>query len=292
MPLDPALIARLKSLELRAQRVVDGYASGLHQNPARGFSVEFAQHREYAPGDDLRYLDWRQHARSDRYHLKEFESETDFSGILLIDTSESMDYRSPEASWSKLDCARTLAAAITLVLARQRDSVGLMLFDERLTLVRPPSSKPAHVKELIGQLDGMMAHGSTNLALSLKLLADRLKRRSVVLLFSDLFADPADLSRGLKRLAHRRHDVRVVQLADPAEVDFPFDEALRFLGSESEPSLAVDSRGIAAAYRQEFAAHCQAVRTICRKLGLSYVFARTDAPPDRLLRDIFSTRQH
>ena len=288
MPLDPALIAKLEPLEVRARKVVEGYVAGRHESPYRGVSVEFAEHRDYAPGDDLRYLDWKLHARTDRFHLKQFEEETNFAAHVLLDVSESMTYRSEAAAWSKLDCGKTLAAAAAYLVVRQRDAAGLALFDRQARSVLPPSSKPSHLTEVFRVLDEAAAGEDTAVGPILHDLAARVTRRGLVLVFSDLFDEPESVLRGLRHLAHRRHDVRVAQVVDPAEVEFPFDEPTRFVGMEGLPDLAVDAGALRRAYRSEFEAHRRAIESGCRDMGASYRLVRTDEPPDRVLMELLS----
>lgn len=289
MSLDPALIAKLNPLEVRARRVVEGYVAGRHESPYRGFSVEFAEHRDYAPGDDLRYLDWKLHAKTDRFHLKQFEEETNFAAHVLLDVSESMTYRSDSAPWSKLDCARTLAAATAYMVVRQRDAAGVVLFDHETRAMLPPSSKASHLAEVYRTIETTSAGKDTSLGPMLHHLATRVTRRGLVIVMSDLFDDPESVLRGIRHLAHRRHDVRVAQIVDPAELDFPFSEPTRFLGMEGLPSLALDGGAIRRAYRDEFEAHRRVLESGCRDAGASYRLVRTDEAPDRVLAELLSS---
>ncbi len=288
MPLDPVLVARLAPLEVRARRVVEGYAAGRHSSPYRGFSVEFAEHRDYVPGDDLRYLDWKLHAKTDRFHLKQFEEETNFAAHLLLDVSESMTYRSAAAAWSKLDCAKTLAAAAAYLVIRQRDAAGLAVFDSQIRAVLPPSSMPSQFNELVRTLDETSSGRDTSLGPILHDLAGRVTKRGLVVVLSDLFDEPESILRGLRHLAHRRHDVRVAQIVDPAETDFPFDEPTRFLAMEGLPDLSVDAAGLRRAYRDEFESHRRTIEAGCRDMGASYRLVRTDEPPDRVLLELLA----
>jgi len=286
--LDPALIAKLAPLEVRARKVIEGSVAGRHSSPYRGFSVEFAEHRDYAPGDDLRYLDWKLHAKTDRYHLKQFEEETNFAAHVLLDVSQSMTYRSEAAPWSKLDCGKTLAAATAYLVVRQRDAAGLALFDHRARSVLAPSGKPSQFNDLVRTLEEAVPGEDTAIGPILHDLAGRVARRGLVLVLSDLFDDPESVLRGLRHLAHRRHDVRVAQLVDSVEVDFPFEEPIRFLGMEGLPDLSVDASGLRRAYRDEFESHRRAIEAGCRDMGASYRLVRTDEPPDRVLLELLA----
>lgn len=286
MSLDPALISKIASLELRAARIVEGAVVGRHSSPYHGFSVEFAEHRDYEPGDDPRYLDWKLHAKTDRFHLKQFEEETNVAAHLLVDASESMGYQSESAVWSKLEYAKTLAAALAYLVIRQHDAVSLALFDHRLRDQLPPSAKRAHWTQICQRLDSHDQGGETVMGPLLHEFAERLRRRGVVFLIGDLFDDPNEIARGLRHLTHRKHDVRIAQIVDPAEADFPFDEAMLFRGLESAPDVTIDAGAIRQAYLEEFTTHCKAIAKICREAGIVYQLIRTSDPPETALRGL------
>ena len=289
--LDPVLISKIGSLELRARRIVEGTVVGRHSSPYHGFSIEFAEHRNYAPGDDPRYLDWKLHAKTDRFHLKQFEEETNLAAHLFIDASESMSFQSEAAPWSKFECARTLAAAAAHLVIRGRDAVGLAIFDSQVRTRLAPSSKRNHLNQVLQTLAQQRPEGQTSTGSLLHELAGHAKQRGVVMLFSDLFDDPREIDRGLRRLAHRRHDVRLVQIIDPAEIDFPFDEATLFQGMESAPNVTIDAGAIRKAYRKEFEAHRRAITATCRDAGIAYQLVRTTDPPDQALRRLLDRSQ-
>jgi uncharacterized protein (DUF58 family) len=229
---DPQTLAKLAGLDLKARLIVEGYLTGLHKSPYSGFSVEFAEHREYSPGDDVRYVDWKVFGKSDRFYLKRFEEETNFACHILLDASASMAYRSRGAAVSKLEYAEYVAAAIAHLVVRQQDAVGLATFNTSVTRFLRPSSQPAHLKELVHVMEHTVPSGETALAPIFHDLAERIRKRGLVLILSDLFDDPAGLMSGLKHFRHRRHDVSVLQIIDPAEQDFLFDEPTRFRGLE------------------------------------------------------------
>ena len=278
--LDPAALSRLQGLELTARRIVEGFVAGRHRSPFRGFSAEFAEHREYTPGDDLRYVDWKVFGRSDRYYLKQYEEETNFACWLLVDTSESMTYQGPDAAVSKLEYARMVAASLAWLVLRQQDAVGLATLERSVTRFVEASSQPSHLGPVCRVLEEADGAGQTALGPALHDLAARLRRRSVVVLISDLFDDPESLASGLKHLSFRRHDVSVLQLVDPAELDFPFEDPTRFVGLEGLPDQVTEPRSLRAAYRAEFDSFLKRVRGCCRELRIDHSLIRTDAPLD------------
>ncbi len=308
----PALLARLSGLELRARTIVEGMLAGRHRSPHHGFSVEFAEHREYARGDDLRYVDWKLYGKSDRYFLKQFEEETNFTCHVLLDVSESMRYRSAGAALSKLEYAAAIAAALAYVILRQQDAVGLMTFDTRIQHVLRASGTPTHFDALlrmmeecepsrVATVDATTTRSDSIESESddesvafieppLREAASRLKSRGVVLLMSDLFASPESLARGLKLLRHGRHDVIVGQVIDPAEQDFPFEESTRFVGLEGTGARRVEPRSLCRAYREEFEKFLRSTRSMTRDLGMDYHLLRTDRPLDVVLSRLISRR--
>lgn len=287
---DPRTLAKLAGLELRARSIVEGYVSGMHRSPFHGFSVEFAEHREYAPGDDVRHVDWKVFGKTDKYYLKQYEEETNLICYLALDTSESMSYRSDDAPLSKLDYARTVAAALAYLVLRQQDSVGLAVFDQELrTLVRP-SGNPSHLKQLTHVMEHAETGRKTAAGAILHELAERLPKRGVVVLLSDLFDNVNALLAGLKHLRHRRHEVIVFQVLDPAELDFPFEQTTLFKGLEAWPDTLTDPKTLRKAYLAEFDAFLLAVRKSCREQQADYIQLRTDQPLDIALSSYLSKR--
>ncbi len=289
--LDPATLARLKGLDLKARMIVEGYVSGAHQSPFHGFSVEFAEHREYVAGDDLRYVDWKVYGKSDRIYLKQYEQETNFSCWLLADTSESMQYRSENAAMSKLEYARHLSAALAWLVVQQQDAVGLATFDRDVSNFLRASSQPSHLKHVLHLLEAAPAAGETALGPILHSLAERIRKRGLVILLSDLFDDPESLLLGLKHFRHRRHDVSVLHIIDPAEQDFPFEDPTLFKGLEQSGQQMTDPKALKKAYQEEFNDFLSQVRVGCRNLHMDYVFVRTDWPLDIALRSILTRRR-
>ncbi len=230
--LDPAILSRLQGLALRARLIVEGYVAGVHRSPFHGFSIEFAEHREYTPGDDLRYLDWKVLARSDKYCLKQFEEETNLVCNLLLDTSESMSYQSAKAPMSKLEYAKCAAASLAYLILQQQDSVGLVTFDREIRALIRPSGNPSHLKEILHVMERAAGERKTATGPILHELAERFRKRGIVIVFSDLLDDVDAILAGLKHFRHRRHEVVLMHVLDPAEVDFPVraDDALPRIG--------------------------------------------------------------
>jgi uncharacterized protein (DUF58 family) len=311
----PELIARLSGLDVRARTIVEGFVAGLHRSPQRGFSVEFAEHREYLPGDDLRYVDWKVFGKSDRIFLKQYEEETNFACHLLVDVSESMRYRSEGTMLSKLEYAVSVAAALAYLITRQQDAVGLMTFAESIDRQLEPSGRAAHAGQLWRVLEETdparvltfdeASGGRRSSADSaprensqspedgviervLVEASQRMRRRGLVIVLSDLFDDPDSLLRGLKRLKHHRHDVRVLQILDRAEEEFPFDDPTHFRGLESSGERRIEPRALQAAYRAEFGKFLRAVQVGVRRLGMEFVSVKTDEPLDGALRRLLS----
>lgn len=288
--LDPLVLAKLQGLELRARRIVEGYVSGLHCSPFHGFSIEFAEHREYVPGDDLRYVDWKVFGRTDKVYLKQYEEETNLITYLLLDVSESMRYRSRWAALSKLEYAQCVAAALSYLVLQQQDSVGLVTFDaENRALVRP-SSNPSHLKQLLHVMEEAVPQRKTAMGPIFHDLAERLKKRGIVIVLSDLFDDVGGMLSGLKHFHHRRHEAILFHVLDPAELDFNFDRTTLFKGLEQLPEVLTDPRAIRQAYRNEVQAYLQQLRRGCRNLRIDHVLARTDQPLDVALSAYLSHR--
>lgn len=280
---------RVRNLELRAKLIMEGFMSGLHRSPFHGFSVEFTDYREYSPGDDLRYLDWKLLARRDRQYIKRFEDETNLRCILMMDLSQSMSFGS--AGYSKFEYARTLAASLAWFLNRQRDAVGLMTFGERVEDVIPPRYRTGHLRRLMVALDRATSGKQTNLTLPLEQIAKTVHKRSLVLLVSDLLTDLNHLQTSLGYLRARGHDVAVLRVLDRQEVDFDFSRASMFRDLESGKQIYVDPQAIAGDYQQEFQAHAEQLSKICQSLGVDLFRVMTDEPVEDALLALVQSRQ-
>ena len=286
--LDPKVLVKLESLDLKARLIVEGFISGLHKSPFHGFSVEFAQHREYSPGDDLRRIDWKVFARSDRHYIKEYEEETNLVCYVLLDVSESMRYGS--GAYTKLDYGATLAASLVYLMLRQRDSVGLVLFDDAVRRHIRDSSNPGHRLELIDALENIHPEGKTELGQVLHDVAGRVRRRGMIILISDLLADADRLLAGLKHIRYRRHEIVVFHVLDQDELTFPFDRLTLFKGMEGYPHLFADPRALRDAYLAELNAFCDRVRTECTDHRIDYQQLSTADSLDVALSTYLATR--
>jgi uncharacterized protein (DUF58 family) len=269
--LDPDVLDEVEGLDLQARLIVEGYVSGLHRSPFRGFSVEFAEHREYVPGDDIRFLDWKVFGRSDRLYVKRFEDETNLETTILLDVSESMTYRGEGARWSKLGYAKRAAAALAYLVTRQQDAVGLALFDDHVRKSIPTGSNPAHLKLLIGALDAVEPARGTSTGKALKEAAEALRRRGLVVLFSDLIDDPHAIAEGLKQIRNRGHDMILFHVLDHEERTFPFERATRFVGLEGLPEVTADPEALRRAYLDELHAFERSIRRSCLANRIDYV---------------------
>jgi uncharacterized protein (DUF58 family) len=288
--LDPRVLAKLEGLELRAARIVEGYVSGLHRSPYHGFSIEFAEHREYTPGDDLRHLDWKVYARTDKFYLKQYEEETNLVCWLLLDTSESMRYQGPDAPLPKLQYAQCAAAAMAYLILRQQDSVGLVTFDREVRGWVRTSGNPSQLKDLVRVMEESPAERKTAIGPIFHDLAERFKRRGIVLVLSDLFDDLESVVAGLKHFRHRRHDVILMHVLDPAELDFPFQQATLFRGLEGLPDVLAEPRALRKSYLRQFDAFVRRLKSGCRQHQIDYVLLRTDQPLDLVLSSFLASR--
>lgn len=288
--LDPETLSKISGLDLKARLIVEGFVSGLHQSPFHGFSVEFAEHREYVPGDDLRHVDWKVYGKSDRFYVKQYEEETNFACHLVVDASDSMSYRSKDAVWSKLEFAKHVAAALAYVVIQQQDAAGLVLFGHDVREFVKASSQASHLRHMHHLLEHATPSGETSLGPVLHDLAERIRKRGLIIVLSDFFDDPETLLMGLKHLRHRRHDVSLLQIVDPAEIDFPFEEPTLFKGLELPQEVMSEPRSIRRAYRQEFQSFLKTVEHQARDLGMEYGLVRTDQPLDVALSAFLQNR--
>ncbi len=290
MLLDPKALAKLSTVKLRARAVVEGVLSGLHKSPHQGQSVEFAEHKEYAPGDEIRHIDWKAYGKFDKYYVKRFEHETNLRAFLAVDASASMNYRSGDLS--KLDVACALAASLAYLLIRQQDAVGLMVLRERSVEYIPPRSSAGHLQAILQSLEGLRGEGPTHLGDAADLLSERARRRAAVIVLSDLFdEDPRALSR-LLQLRVRKNDVSVFHVLDPAELEFPFEDHTLFQSMEDERSLQANPREIRDSYLEEMAGFVDGTRRSCFEADCDYEQVRTDESLDRVLLRYLGRREN
>jgi uncharacterized protein (DUF58 family) len=287
--LDPAIIARLGTMELKARTVVEGFLSGLHRSPYKGFSVEFAEYRQYIPGDDLSTLDWKVFARSDRHYVKKYEEETNLECHVLLDVSASMGYRGT-AAMSKLEYASVLAASLAFLMNRQRDATGLITFDDRIQFRLPAGARPGHLHALLLALERMEAGRRSDVGRPLHQLAEALVKRSLVVLISDLLDDPEPAIKGLRHLKFRGTDVIVFQVLDPNELTFPFQSAAKFRDLESADEVLADPTAIRTAYLRELAGLTLRFDRELRGAGIDYVQLDTSQPLDFALLAYLAAR--
>ena len=281
--LDPAVVARLAHLDVRARLVVEGFIAGMHRSPFHGFSVEFAEHRPYMPGDPLKNLDWKVLGKSDRYLVKQYTEETNLRCHLLLDLSGSMGFRSERASLSKHEYARSLAAALAYLMLGQQDAVGALMFADRPLAFVPARSVRSHLDVLLRAFAAGAPQGRTRLAPSLHELAERIKRRGLVVLISDLMDRPEDVLAGLQHFRHRHHEVIVFHVLDPDEIEFPYHDTATFVDMETGQRLTTEPWEIGARYREKLAAWRERYRRACREQLVDYVPLDTRTPFDRAL---------
>jgi uncharacterized protein (DUF58 family) len=289
--LKPEVIRQISRLDLRAQFIVKGFLQGLHASPFHGFSVEFSEHRKYTHGDDPDDIDWLVYAKTDKYYVKKFEAETNLTGYLVMDLSASMAY-SHEQELTKFEYSICLAAALCYLMIHQQDPVGLITFGERIVDSLAPKSKRAQIGNILSLLANLEPRDKTNIGNSLNQLAAMLKHSSLVMLFSDLLAEPDEVIAALRRLRHGGHDVILFHVLDQAEVAFPFEGLVELEDPETRETIEVD----ADAYRSEYLEEIDGFRTLyareCRQSGIDYVPLDTSMQFDRALTEYLINRRN
>lgn len=289
--LDPREAARLAGLELLAEGIVEGFLTGLHRSPRRGFSVEFAEHRMYQPGDELRYVDWKLMGRKDRLYVKQYEEETNLRAMLVVDVSRSMAWSGdPARTLSKLEYVRRLTAALALLLLRQRDATGLIAFDESVRAVVPARARTSHGHQLLAALAGLSPGLGTAAEPALRRVVGLLRRRGMVIFISDLLLERELALRALKFLRHRGHEVLVLHVMDPAELELGGPAEARFEDPETGQGVTLRPRDWAEAYRETVTGVVSAWRRACRTSGIHYHQLTTDTPFGLALRRVVARR--
>jgi len=289
--LDPRTLERIKRLDVRARLVVEGFITGQHKSPYHGFAVEFAGHREYAPGDDTKHIDWRVWSKTDRLYIKQYEEETNLKCSILIDCSKSMQYGSQTQQWSKFDYAATAAASLSYLLQQQQDAVGLVAFNNRVVAQLAPSSHPTQLKRLLNELERIKPDDRTDVGDVFRELAGQIRQRGMVVLFSDLFVDLPTLRESLRQFRVRRHEVIVFHVMHDDELTFPFAENTLFRGLEVERQLRTDPRALRRSYLDAIERFLAEVRKTCAAAGVDYVLMNTNKPLDAVLAAYLAARR-
>lgn len=291
--LDPRVLARISSLDLRARLVVEGLMTGMHRSPYQGVSVEFAQHRPYVPGDDVRHVDWKVFGRTDKIYLKQYQEETNLHLICVVDASESMAYGSvgdPDALWSKFDHATAIAASLSYMAIQQQDSVGLAVFDTDLKRFLKPSNSPAQWKVVTGELSTTPRLRKTDMGRVLDQIAEKLTHRSLIVILSDFFDDLDGIKKGLRHLRYKKHEVMAFQVLDPMEITFPFEDVTLFKGLEETGELLTEPRALRDGYLEQLAAATDRLKRLCRGMHIDYTRMDSSQPLDVTLSTFLAVR--
>lgn len=288
--LDPSAVAKGEALGMIARQIVEGYRVGEHRSPFHGFAIEFAQHREYSTGDDPKHLDWKVLGRTDRYYIKQYEQDTNFVAHLMIDGSESMNYGSGKIT--KMHYAKVLAACIAHIILQQRDAVALNIFDSQIRERINRTDNPQKIHEIMHRLAAFEASEETRIGRALQDLAASVKRRSIIIVISDLFDDEEAFQKNLERLRFQGSEVIVFHVLDPKEIEFPFTGTVKFVGLEKTGILQTSPAAIRKSYLEAFDAFRKRVRSICDRTGSHYVLANTGAPVGETLSEYLAFRQN
>jgi|TARA_B100001996_G_scaffold349649_1_gene308516 uncharacterized protein (DUF58 family) len=287
--LEPEMVARLSNMSLRARLVVEGYIIGQHKSPFHGFSVEFAEHRSYGPGDEIRHVDWKLYGKTDRYFVKQYEEETNLRAYILLDTSRSMEYASNKIS--KLDYGNYLSAALAYLMINKQDGVGLTLFDNQIQKFIPPRSKPSHINTILTHLDTIGTGKDTDVGIVLHEMAERIKKRGLVILISDLFDEPENIIKGLKHFRHNKQEIIVFHIMDRQELDFNFTNRTKFKDMETDEQITTEPWKIRKIYQESIQLYQDELRLRCREQKIDYVPLFTDQNLDLALNEFLKKRQ-
>jgi len=288
--LRPDVIRQVARLDLRAKFIVEGFLAGLHASPFHGFSVEFSEHRTYAPGDDLKYIDWNVYAKTGKYYVKKFEAETNMTGYLVMDLSESMAWTHRQ-ELTKFEYGVCLAAALGYLMIHQQDPVGLITFDTQIRAALPPHSKRTQLGSILAVLSNLKPTGKTDIPYAMTQLAAMMRGKSLIMLFSDLLTDPGPVIDSLHMLRHRGHEVILFHILDEAEVRFPFEGMIEFEDVEDHERLTLDAKGIKEDYLRSLKEHCDRLRDEAAKANIDYVGMDTSVSFDKALLEYLIQRQ-
>ena len=267
--LSSGIINKIDSLALRAKLVVEGFLAGLHKSPYHGFSVEFAEHRPYEYGDDVKYIDWKLWAKTDKLFIKQFEEETNLKCYILLDRSKSMKYASDKLS--KFEYSKSLAASLAYLMIKQQDAVGLSTFDNKINLTIPPKTKPSHFNLIAQTLHNAKTGNTTKVSNVLHVLAQSIKKRGLIILISDLVDSHEDIMNGLKHFRYKGHEVIIFHILDPKEIDLNFNESVKFIDLESDESITTDPRQVKVAYQKEIKDLIASYKNQCRKNKIDFI---------------------
>ncbi|MFC1726737.1 DUF58 domain-containing protein [candidate division KSB1 bacterium] len=277
----PEVLSKLSNLELKARMIVEGFITGLHKSPYHGFSVEFAEYRPYIPGDEIKNIDWKVFGRTDRFYLKEYEEETNLKSYILLDTSESMGYSS--GGLTKLEYGTYLTAALTFLMLKQRDAVGLTIFDDKIRKFLPPRSVMSYLSLILKEAQRAKPGSKTNISNTLHILAERIKRRGLIILISDLIDIPEAVITGLKHFRHMKHEVLIFHILDPNEINFPFRKDYIIEDMETKERMEIQARFIAKNYKDMLNNFINFYKKACRENSIDYCFLDTSTPFDQSL---------
>lgn len=281
---DAKVLSRISTLKMTAMNLVEGLLTGQHRSRHKGSSVEFAEYKDYSPGDEIRHIDWKVVGKTDKYHVKQFEQSTNLKCTILLDASGSMDYQSPlNGHTSKMEYARNLAAALSYLLLKQFDAVGLTLFNDQVIEHIPPRSKASHLQHILHGLANISPQGTTQISEVLGGMAERLPRRSMLILVSDFFVQNQDLQKSLKLLCSRGLEVVLFHVLHPDEIHLPFEGDMVFESLEDDPTIGLDPQDIREEYQNAIQNHINSFRKDCNGLGVDYVFLDTSEPLDQAL---------
>lgn len=287
--LDPVVISKLKTLELRARKVVEGFMVGLHRSPYHGFSVEFSEHRPYMQGDALKNVDWKVYAKSEKFFIKQFEEETNLIGHIFVDASKSMNYKHT-AKVTKLDYAVTLAAALAYVMIDQQDSVGLAIYSDKIHSYFPPKSNRVYLKTLLSALNQIEPGGTTTTSKCLDSVAEKIKKRGLTIIISDFFDDLNSILVALKHIHYRKNEVIVFQILDPIEKNFGFDRDAIFVDLETGEQITTQPHQIQRAYQEAMKEYLDKLKSECLNFGIEYNLIDTSQSFDKALMSYFAKR--
>lgn len=288
--LQPAVVAQLANMELRARFVVEGFITGLHKSPYHGFSVEFTEHRPYMPGDEIKHIDWKAYGKTDRFYIKQFEEETNLKSYLILDASRSMEYAS-KGNLKKFEYASYVAAALSFLMIEQRDAVGLTVFDEGIRVSLPPRATRSYLREILKELESARPANKTGTSKSLHRIAEQIKRRGLVIVLSDLFDSPESVMTALKHFRHKGHEVVVMQILDPLERSFAFESDAIFKDLETHEEVMTQPWHIQKAYQQSMQEFLGYYQRQCRDNNIDYVLLDTSTPFDKALFEYLNKRK-